>query len=140
MYTDPVASPTGFPFKVAELTGTLSDEAAYEARPRLCDLGYLRRSLRASGRPPRLPLSRASRSMTTSARAARPRTPSGASACATRSSRTSGWASAGQTGYAELPMLTAGDDIASVRAFISPGHLSYHARDVVASLLPVGVS
>ena len=40
--TDPLASPTGFPFKVASLPGTLSDADAYEARPRLCDLGYLR--------------------------------------------------------------------------------------------------
>lgn len=39
---DPVASPTGFPFKVAELAGTLSDDAAYHARERVCDLGYLR--------------------------------------------------------------------------------------------------
>ncbi len=40
--TDAAASPTGFPFKVAQLTGTLSDTAVYDARPRLCDLGYLR--------------------------------------------------------------------------------------------------
>ncbi|KRD43809.1 2-nitropropane dioxygenase [Cellulomonas sp. Root930] len=40
--TDGDASPTGFPFKVAQLTGTLSDPAIRSARPRLCDLGYLR--------------------------------------------------------------------------------------------------
>jgi NAD(P)H-dependent flavin oxidoreductase YrpB (nitropropane dioxygenase family) len=40
--TDGVASPTGFPFKVAQLTGTLSDPDVRGARPRLCDLGYLR--------------------------------------------------------------------------------------------------
>lgn len=40
--TDPFASPTGFPFKVATLPDTLSDEEVYDARPRLCDLGYLR--------------------------------------------------------------------------------------------------
>ena len=40
--TDPFASPTGFPFKVATLPDSLSDEEVYEARPRLCDLGYLR--------------------------------------------------------------------------------------------------
>lgn len=40
--TDPKASPTGFPFKVAQLSGTLSDPAVRSARPRLCDLGYLR--------------------------------------------------------------------------------------------------
>jgi NAD(P)H-dependent flavin oxidoreductase YrpB (nitropropane dioxygenase family) len=40
--TDPRASPTGFPFKVATLAGTQSDEAVHEARPRLCDVGHLR--------------------------------------------------------------------------------------------------
>lgn len=40
--TDPLASPTGFPFKVAQLAGTLAEPAAYTSRERLCDLGYLR--------------------------------------------------------------------------------------------------
>ena len=40
--TDPLASPTGFPFKVVSLPGTLSDPTTYEERPRVCDLGYLR--------------------------------------------------------------------------------------------------
>ncbi len=34
-------SPTGFPFKVAQLSGTLSDEDVYAARRRVCDLGFL---------------------------------------------------------------------------------------------------
>src|SRR5674476_1190952 len=40
--TDPAASPTGFPFKVAQLLGTLSDARVLANRERLCDLGYLR--------------------------------------------------------------------------------------------------
>ncbi|MFB4289934.1 nitronate monooxygenase [Nonomuraea sp. ATR24] len=39
---DPRASPTGFPFKIADVPGTLSDATVYADRPRLCDLGYLR--------------------------------------------------------------------------------------------------
>ncbi len=39
---DALASPTGFPFKVARLPGTLSEPEVYEARNRICDLGYLR--------------------------------------------------------------------------------------------------
>ncbi len=39
---DPRASPTGFPFKVAELEGTHSDEVTHAKRERICDLGYLR--------------------------------------------------------------------------------------------------
>ena len=39
---EPHASPAGFPFKVAQLYGTLSEDDTYRRRPRLCDLGYLR--------------------------------------------------------------------------------------------------
>jgi len=40
--TDPLASPTGFPFKVAGLAQTLAEPAVYDGRTRLCDLSYLR--------------------------------------------------------------------------------------------------
>ena len=40
--TDALASPTGFPFKVASVPGSLSEPETYDARPRLCDLSYLR--------------------------------------------------------------------------------------------------
>jgi len=46
VFTDPAASPTGFPFKVAELSGTLSEAATYAAREKICDLGYLRQAYR----------------------------------------------------------------------------------------------
>ena len=36
------ASPTGFPFRIVQLKGTLSDEQVYEERRRVCDLGALR--------------------------------------------------------------------------------------------------
>jgi nitronate monooxygenase len=42
VFTDPAASPTGFPFKVLSLDGSLSETDTYQERPRRCDLGYLR--------------------------------------------------------------------------------------------------
>lgn len=42
IFTDLLASPTGFPFKVPSVVGTLSDINVYDARERVCDLGYLR--------------------------------------------------------------------------------------------------
>jgi NAD(P)H-dependent flavin oxidoreductase YrpB (nitropropane dioxygenase family) len=42
VFTDPVSSPTGFPFKAVRLAGTLSEEELYLQRTRICDLGYLR--------------------------------------------------------------------------------------------------
>ena len=42
--TDPCASPTGMPFKVVDLDGTVSVQSVYEQRGRTCDLGYLRQT------------------------------------------------------------------------------------------------
>lgn len=39
--TDMRASPTGFPFKVVELPGTVSEQSVYEARRRVCDQSAL---------------------------------------------------------------------------------------------------
>ena len=46
VFTDPLASPAGFPFKVACLEGTCSEEVVAAARPRICDLGFLREMYR----------------------------------------------------------------------------------------------
>jgi nitronate monooxygenase len=46
--TDPFASPTNFPFKVVRLEGSLSEPEVYSARPRICDLGYLREAYRTA--------------------------------------------------------------------------------------------
>ena len=41
--TNPIVSPTGFPFKVVQLAGTMSEPEIYQNRVRLCDVGMLRR-------------------------------------------------------------------------------------------------
>jgi NAD(P)H-dependent flavin oxidoreductase YrpB (nitropropane dioxygenase family) len=45
--TDSLASPTGFPFKVADLPGTVADPEVYDQRRRACEAGYLRVPYRA---------------------------------------------------------------------------------------------
>ena len=50
VYTDALASPTGFPFKVAELDDTMSDPDVYASRERICDLGYLREAVEIDGK------------------------------------------------------------------------------------------
>jgi len=42
--TDACVSPTGYPFKVADLPGTVANPEVYAARKRLCDKGYLMRA------------------------------------------------------------------------------------------------
>jgi nitronate monooxygenase len=137
VYTDPVASPTGFPFKVAELDGTLSDETSYDERPRLCDLGYLRRAyVRADGRVDyRCPSEPVADYV---GKGGKVEDTIGRKCLCNALVTNIGMGQRRPDGYAELPMLTAGDDIASIRVFISPGHLTYHASDVVASLLSEG--
>ena len=39
--TNSMVSPTGFPFKVAQIPGTISDPAVYKNRKRVCDIGLL---------------------------------------------------------------------------------------------------
>ncbi len=46
--TDPVASPTNFPFKVVRLQGSVTEPDVYAGRPRICDLGYLREAYRTA--------------------------------------------------------------------------------------------
>ena len=133
--TDPVASPTGFPFKVVELDGTLSESDAYEERARLCDLGYLRRAYRrADGtldyRCPSEPVDDYVR------KGGRVEDTVGRKCLCNALVTNIGMGQRRPDGYEELPMLTAGDGIDSVRAYITPERLSYHARDVVEALLP----
>ena len=136
VFTDPVASPTGFPFKVAALSGTLSEEAAYDERPRLCDLGYLRRAYRRPDgrldyRCPSEPVDDYVR------KGGRLEDTVGRKCLCNALVTNLGMGQRRADGYEELPMLTAGDDIDCVRAFITPDRLSYRARDVVESLLPI---
>lgn len=46
VYTDPKASPSGYPFKVAQVPGSISELEVYLARPRICDVGYLQDEIR----------------------------------------------------------------------------------------------
>jgi nitronate monooxygenase len=46
VFTDPFSSPTGFPFKAAQLEGTTSEPEVYRNRKRVCDVGILREAYR----------------------------------------------------------------------------------------------
>ncbi len=47
--TDAIASPSGFPFQVAQIEGTLSNQAVYSDRMRACTLGYLLEAYQGKG-------------------------------------------------------------------------------------------
>ena len=46
VFTDPLSSPTGFPFKAAQLEGTTTEPEVYRNRTRICDIGILREAYR----------------------------------------------------------------------------------------------
>ncbi len=129
-YTDPVASPTGFPFKVVELEKTLSDAAAYEVRPRICDLGYLRHPYRKPDgslgyRCPAEPLE------DYASKHGAPEDTVGRKCICNGLLATMGLAQVMSTGEHELPIITAGDDIALLSRLLKPGRVSYTANEVV---------
>ncbi len=135
VFTDPIASPTGFPFKVAEIEQTLSDQAVYEQRPRLCDMGYLRRAYRKPDgtigyRCPAEPVDDYVR------KGGKAEDTVGRKCLCNALMANIGLGQRRADGYEEPPLLTTGDDLACVRAFISVDRPSYHARDVIESLLP----
>lgn len=133
VFTDPLASPTGFPFKVATLDHTLSQVTDYSDRPRICDLGYLRRAYskedgtlgyRCPAEPVEDYLKKGGKIEDTVGRK-----------CLCNGLVANiGQGQERANGDCELPLLTIGDDLDCVREQISASKLEYSARDVIAWL------
>lgn len=133
VFTDAQASPTGFPFKVAELEGSLSDETVYRRRERLCDLGFLREAYRkpdgtlgyrCAAEPEAAWLAKGGRAGATDGRK-----------CLCNALVANiGLPRSLPGGGAELPLVTLGDDFAGIGRFCS-GNPEYSAADVVRILL-----
>jgi len=136
VFTDPVASPTGFPFKVVQMEGTLSNAEQYNARPRICDLGYLRHLYRKpDGTPgyrcPAEPVDDFIKKGGTVADA------EGRKCLCNGLVANVGLAQlrTGDDSSQELALLTAGDDVANIVQFLKPGCDTYSAADVIHRLL-----
>jgi NAD(P)H-dependent flavin oxidoreductase YrpB (nitropropane dioxygenase family) len=134
VFTDPVASPTGFPFKVVQLSGTLSDASEYAARERNCDLGYLRHVYRkpdgtAGYRCPSEPVEDFVKKGGTVADA------EGRKCLCNGLVANIGLSQNLSADKFELPLLTAGDQVADVAQFLKPGCDSYTAAEVISRLL-----
>jgi nitronate monooxygenase len=134
--TDPYASPTGFPFKVLQLEGTVSNADEFAARERLCDLGYLRQCYREDDgtvgyRCPGEPLDDYLRKG-----GHEPDTLGRKCVCSGLVSAV-GYGQVRHSGEIEPSLVTAGDDAARIHRFLKPGRDSYSADDVLDSLLGV---
>lgn len=134
VFTDPLASPTGFPFKVSRMEGTLSDAALYEQRIRVCDLGYLRRPYR---RPDgkvgyRCPAETVEGYVAKGGTVAETE---GRKCLCNALFATIGLAQPLSNGQEELPLVTAGDEVVRLARLVRPDQDHYAAKDVVAYLL-----
>lgn len=139
VFTDPKASPTGFPFKVAEVEGTLSQPELYQQRRRVCDLGYLREAyqtpegrigFRCASEPIESYLAKGGQLANTEGRK-----------CLCNALLAAvGMGQLQKNGNLELPLVTSGDDLERIGRFVARFGTQYSARDVVAYLLGTAVA
>ncbi|MBE7541274.1 MAG: nitronate monooxygenase [Bryobacteraceae bacterium] len=133
VFTDPLASPTGFPFKVVTLEGSNSEKEVYDARPRVCDLGYLREAYRTPDgeigyRCPAEPVT-----VYVSKGGTREEAEGRKCLCNGLMANISLPQMRGK--YLERPLVTSGDGLEDLTRFLRPGSLSYSANDVLDTLL-----
>lgn len=134
VFTDPRVSPTGFPFKVAQLEGTSSDPNVYQARTAVCDMGYLREpyalpdgsiGYRCAAEPVATYIAKGGKEEDTIGRK-----------CLCNALLANvGLAQLRRDGSVEPALVTVGDDLNTVAQFLAPGSNTYSAADVVESLL-----
>jgi nitronate monooxygenase len=134
VFTDPLASPTGFPFKVALLQGSYSDPEVAAARTRVCDIGLLRESYatpegkigyRCAAEPVANYVAKGGKIEETVGRK-----------CLCNALMANiGHQQTRKDGSVEPALVTIGDDLNTVVQFMAPGRESYSAAEVVKSLL-----
>jgi len=133
VFTDPLASPTGFPFKVVQLEGTASDNGG-PVRPRICDHGYLRTPFRKDD---------ASLGYRCASEPHKDyvRKKGLEEDCAGRKCLCNGLVASIGMGevpegrFVERPLVTAGDDVINVARNLKPGQDTYTAAEVIEMLL-----
>ncbi len=133
--TDPVASPTNFPFKVVQVEGSVSEASVYSARPRICDLGYLREAYRmAEGT---IGYRCAAEPVTTYvAKGGKLESTTGRKCLCNALLANVGHPQVRGAGYQEKGLITSGDDLTTLAPFLKNG-LVYSAADVVDQLMGV---
>ena len=135
VFTDPVASPTSFPFKVVQLAGTISEPSIYEARTRVCDLGYLREAYRTAdgsigyrcaAEPVSVYVSKGGKVEDTIGRK-----------CICNALLATIGLGQLRGREPERGIVTSGDDLATLERFLPPETTRYAAADVIAGILGI---
>lgn len=132
--TDPIASPTGFPFKVVQLEQTLSDAEPYAQRQRVCDVGYLRHAyLKDDGKIGwRCPAEPVDDFVAKQGQIDRTE---GRKCVCNALLVNIGLGQVRRDASHELPLITSGDDVANIARFAEPDAPGYSAKDVIDYLL-----
>jgi nitronate monooxygenase len=134
VFTDPAASPTGFPFKVMQVAESLSEAAVYAARKRICDLGLLRTAFkkadgsigyRCSSEPEKDYVAKGGKVEDTVGR----------KCLCNALAATVGYAQRRHDGTREAPLVTAGNDLSFLKDLLTPDTTSYSAADVIRRIL-----
>ena len=127
--TNPLASPTGYPFKVVQLEALASQN---DARSRICDLGYLRTAVRredgklayrCSAEPVDNYIAKGGDEADTVGRRC---------LCNGLTANIGQAQTRGEQSQ-EAPLVTSGDDLVTMQAFLN-GRVSYSASDVIEYL------
>ena len=130
VFTDPKASPTGFPFKVVRLPGTMYDTDVYQARTRICDIGHLRTPcMTPEGKIeywcPAAPIDPYLR------KGGKIEDTEGRKCLCNGLMATIGLGQRRPDGRVEQPILTAGQEVANIAQYAKPGRDSYTAAEVL---------
>lgn len=133
VFTDPKASPTGFPFKIARMPETLSEPAQYQSRSRICDAGYLRSpykkedgtlGYRCASEPEKNFLKKGGKEEDLTGRK-----------CLCNALFANiGLGQKRKSGYVEEPIITIGDSVNEVYQYMPKGGLFYSAKQVIEKL------
>ena len=135
--TDPLASPTGFPFKVAQVRGTVAQPSVLAARRRVCDVAYLRTLYRRDDgtigyRCPSEPES------DYVAKGGDPADTEGRVCVCNGLIAAAGMAQQRRDAGPEPALMTLGDDACNVVRALAPDGRAYHAAEVLEYLLEGG--
>ena len=139
VFTDPWISPTGFPFKVVQLPGTLGNPKSIPPRNRRCDLGFLRLAYRrADGtfgyRCPAEPED------DFIGKGGTPEETKGRECVCNGLIATIGLAQVNSENILFRPLITAGNEVTQIARFLQPGQDGYTAAEVVRLLLGQGAT
>jgi nitronate monooxygenase len=133
VHTDPRASPTGFPFKVVQLDDTVASLPVYQARERVCDLGYLRSAYKDDRG--RVNYRCAAEPVDTFVKKGGDLDETTGRKCLCNALLADvGHGQLREGGFVERPLLTSGDDLVRMGRFLQ-GRTRYSADDVLDYLL-----